>query len=85
MASGVWLSLSVLAVFAGALAVRRSRSVRKTGRPRLTDDMIRQLEHRGSVWLEHDEPLDLDVIRAEEERFWREEEWRAEDAEEESW
>jgi len=39
----------------------------------LTDDMIEQIERRGSV--DVDEPLDLDDIADEEARFWDEERW----------
>lgn len=39
----------------------------------LTDEMVRQIEEVGYVEL--DEPLDLQEIQEEEERFWEEAPW----------
>jgi hypothetical protein len=39
----------------------------------LTDDMVRQIEENGYVDL--DEPLDIQEIQEEEERFWEEAPW----------
>lgn len=62
----------VLALAAGARYLRRRRGWTSRGRG-ISDDMIRQIERRGT--LEVDEGLDLKRIREEEERFWDEERW----------
>ncbi|MBI4410283.1 MAG: hypothetical protein HY561_11285 [Gemmatimonadetes bacterium] len=61
------LAAAALTVVAGLLLRRRLQTMRAA---RLSDDLIRQIEERGSI--EVDEPLDLDAIRAEEEQFWGE-------------
>ncbi|MGH7481599.1 MAG: hypothetical protein ACRELV_05545 [Longimicrobiales bacterium] len=63
-----------LAIAAGVRHVRRIRALRDRG-PRLTDEMIRQLEDEGWVDVEDEEPLDREAIREAEERFWDEERW----------
>lgn len=63
------LLLALLVVIAAVLAHRRLRYPSEP-EPRLSDDMIRQIEQQG--YIELDEPLDLKRIRAEEEEFWRE-------------
>ena len=66
-----WSLLAFLLIAAGALYVRRLRSV--TRRPGLTDDMIALIEEHGVVDVE--EPLDLEAAAAEEESFWEDEPW----------
>ena len=39
----------------------------------MTDDMVRQIEDAG--YIDVDEPLDLEEIQEEEERFWEEAPW----------
>lgn len=63
--------LALLAAAGGALYLLRLRDA--AAGDRLTDDMIEQIERRGSV--DVDEPLDLDDIADEEARFWDEERW----------
>jgi len=63
---------AVLALIAGGLYVLRLRELRRGGGT-LTDDMIERIENTGRLDL--DEPLDLEDIREEEERFWEEEPW----------
>lgn len=67
------VALGALAIAAGVRHVLRIRELRRP--PEITDDMIARLESGESLWLEHDEPLDLDEIREEEERFWESESW----------
>jgi hypothetical protein len=40
--------------------------------PVVDDAVIEQIIERGEIYVEDDEPLDLDVIEDEEERFWSE-------------
>jgi hypothetical protein len=58
---------AMLALAAGF--IYRSRLGRATGRRPLTDDMIRRIEDSGTIDVEDDEPLDMQHIREEEERF----------------
>lgn len=63
----------ILALSGGLIyTARRSRA---PGPPAdgLSDDMVRQIEDAG--YIEVDEPLDLDEIQEEEERFWEEAPW----------
>jgi len=62
-------ALAVLALAAGATARRRAQRARHEGSG-ITDDDVRQIEQRGWLAREADEPLDLDEIREAEERFW---------------
>ncbi len=64
---------AMLALAAGL--IYRSRLGRVTGRPPLTDDMIRRIEESGYIDVEDDEPLDMQHIRDEEERFLEETTW----------
>ena len=63
-------------VLIGGLAVAASIAARRRirdyigRRDTLDDDMIRRIESDGMV--EVDDPLDLDEVREEEERFWSE-------------
>lgn len=73
-----WILLAVLAAIGGLIGVERVRAARRS-HPHITDDMVRRVEEDGELWVEDDEPLDLESIREEEERFfddWDEiEEW----------
>lgn len=62
--------LAALALVAGVLYLRRFAPV--AGEPRLTDDMVRKIEEDGWLPVEEAEPLDLEEINEEEERFWSE-------------
>jgi hypothetical protein len=69
----LWTIISVLALIAGAAGVRRVRQARAhKDHDSVTDDMIRQIEERGSVDVEEEEPLDFETIEEEEARFWEE-------------
>lgn len=73
-------SIVALAILLGILALSggfiytatRSRGL---GPPAhgLSDDMVRQIEAAG--YIDVDEPLDLEEIQEEEERFWEEAPW----------
>ena len=64
--------IAILAVLAAGGAILQRRRIRDyiEGRDRLDDDMIRQIEERGSIEVE--DPTDMDHVRQEEERFWSE-------------
>lgn len=62
------LVLAILALAGGVAWRRRTRDY--IGTDRLDDDMVRRIEEQGSIEVE--DPLDLDEIRLEEERFWSE-------------
>lgn len=64
---------SVLAIVAGILYLRRLRALGARKRFRVDDDIVREIEESGRV--EVDEPLDMEDIRDEEERFWRDQPW----------
>lgn len=64
--------IAVLALAAAIIYRRRLRSY-GVGEPELTDEVIRRIEEVGRVDL--DEPLDLEEIREEEERFWQDQPW----------
>lgn len=65
------LSLVVLLVAAGVAL--RSRRKEGFGRRSVLDDhAIDRIIREGEIWVEDDEPLDLDEIEDEEERFWSE-------------
>lgn len=62
---------ALLAVAAGVTLHVRRRDV--YGRVPVVDDaLIEQIIERGEVYVEEDEPLDLEAIDDEEERFWSE-------------
>ena len=75
-------------IFSGVLALlafvgwfRYRRNVRRATRRRpaeLSDHLIRQIETRGRIHYDPDEPLDLKRIREEEERFWKARAWEDE-------
>lgn len=63
-----WLSVLTLV----AVVVRLARYRARPGDDALTDDMVRQIERRGTLRVENEDPLDLDGVRAEEDAFWSE-------------
>jgi len=66
----LWLLLfGGLAVAASVAARRRIREYIE-GPDVLDDDMIRRIEEQGAIEVE--DPLDLEEVREEEERFWSE-------------
>jgi len=68
----VWLVLSALVVAAGVRARQRQRAALGAPPPRVDDAVVRAIERGGAVPVDADEPLDLDEIDKEEERFWTE-------------
>lgn len=66
-----YLGLALLVLAVGILIRLRIRGQRSDGPvPEVSDDVVREIEHRGRV--EGEEPLDYDRIREEEDRFWNE-------------
>lgn len=65
------LSLVVLLVAAG-MALRSRRREAFQRRSVVDDHAIDRIIEDGELWVEDDEPLDLDEIDEEEERFWSE-------------
>ena len=66
------VGLAILAMAAGvSLGVRRRESY-GAPTPVVDDDVIRTIIEKGEVYVEEDEPLDLDEVDDEEERFWSE-------------
>lgn len=64
------LWLTVLTVLAVVVRLLRSRS--RSTRAGVTDDMVRQIERRGTLRVEEREPIDINDVRAEEDAFWSE-------------
>lgn len=64
--------LATLAILAGVSLRARRDHVIGRGRPVLDDAAIEQIIERGEIWVDEDDPLDLDEIDDEEERFWSE-------------
>lgn len=62
--------LALLAIAGGVLYRNRVRDYVGRRRGVVDDDMIRRIESQGRVDVE--DPLDLDEVRREEERFWSE-------------
>lgn len=80
MTGWIFAALSVLVLVAGAAARRRILRRTRPVADGLSDDDVRQIEEGGLLFREDDEPLDMDEIREEEERFWASESWdRAEE------
>ncbi|MDQ3555379.1 MAG: hypothetical protein M3409_01180 [Gemmatimonadota bacterium] len=67
--------LAILAAIGGVLHRRSIRRVTRRRPSILSDRMIREIETRGAVDWEPDEPLDTGRISEEEERFWRDAAW----------
>ncbi|MDH3270443.1 MAG: hypothetical protein OEN56_03880 [Gemmatimonadota bacterium] len=65
------IGFAALMVAAG-VTLRARRRDAFGGAPVVDDDLIEQIIQRGEVFIEEDEPLDLDEIEQEEERFWSE-------------
>lgn len=65
--------LAILALISGLAWRARGQRASALFAQSLTDDMVRQIEEAGYVDL--DEPLDLEEIQEEEERFWEEAPW----------
>lgn len=64
--------LATLIIAAGvSLRARRAHQLGRA-RPLIDDAAIDQIIDHGELWVEDDEPLDLDEIDDEEERFWSE-------------
>jgi hypothetical protein len=61
---------ALLAIAAGLLYRNRLETVGSEQPTVLDDDLVRQIENHG--WVEIEEPLDLDHIREQEQRFWEE-------------
>jgi hypothetical protein len=61
---------ALLAIAAGLLYRNRLEDTAREDPSALDDDLIRQIEENG--WIELEEPLDLDHIREQEQRFWEE-------------
>lgn len=67
-----WAGLAALVVAAWVtLHVRRMETIASTA-PVVDDEVLGQILTKGEVWVEEDEPLDLEEIDDEEERFWSE-------------
>ena len=66
------LASLLIAFLAAAAVIVSRRRIRDyfDGRSHLDDDMIRRIEQDGSIDIE--DPLDLEHVREEEERFWSE-------------
>lgn len=65
------IGLAALTLAAGVTL--RARRRKAFGAPGGVDDaLIRQIIERGQVFIDEDEPLDLEEIDDEEERFWSE-------------
>ena len=62
--------LALLAIAGGVLYRNRVRDYVGRRRGMVDDDMIRRIETQGRVDVE--DPLDLDEVRREEDRFWSE-------------
>jgi hypothetical protein len=73
--AGVVTFLGILALAAGIVVRLRQRTRERTRAPGLDDAAVQRILRKGQVWLEHDEPLDPEVIRQEEDRFWEEVRW----------
>jgi hypothetical protein len=67
----LWALLAALTVAAGWSVYERRRRLLQR-RPLVDDDAIRAILDTGELHVEDDEPLDLEEIDQEEERFWSE-------------
>lgn len=66
------VGLAILAMAAGvSLGVRRRESFGPST-PVVDDDLIRKIIEDGEIYVDEDEPLDLNEVDDEEERFWSE-------------
>jgi hypothetical protein len=71
----LWAIATALLAAAGGLLVRRRIERAAQAESSLDDDVIRSIETHGYVEVEDHEPLDLEEISEEEERFWEDETW----------
>jgi hypothetical protein len=69
--------LSIFALGAGLAYHAHRQRVTRLSAQTLTDDLVRQIEEIGTI--DVDEPLDLQEIQEEEERFWEEAPWEEEE------
>ncbi len=73
MITYLFVALAVLVLVTGLLVRRRVREEVDDAPPALDDGSVRRILEEGRLETdEDDEPLDLDEIRREEERFWDE-------------
>lgn len=81
MTGGLFAGLAVLALAAGWVARRRIGRRISHREPGLSDEDVRQIEETGVLVrtgdppLEGEEPLNMEAIREEEDRFWSSESW----------
>jgi len=68
----LWATLAALGVGVGVLVLVRRRGQLRSARPVVDDDAIRRILDTGELSVDEDEPLNLDAIEAEEDRFWSE-------------
>lgn len=68
----LWGALAVLGAVAGVRVYRRRRRELECAGEIVDDEAVRRILETGQLTVEDDEPLDLDAIEAEEERFWSE-------------
>ena len=66
-----WAGAAALTVAAGWSLYERRRRLRPV-RAVLDDEAIRHIVETGELYLEEEEPLNLEAIDEEEERFWSE-------------
>lgn len=66
------IGLAVLAMAAGVSLRARRKEAFGASTPVLDDDLIAQIIDRGEIYVDEDEPLDLNEVDDEEERFWSE-------------
>lgn len=67
-----WGGLALLTVAAGVTMHAKRRDAFGAPVPFVDDEILEQILERGEVFVEEDDPLDLDEIDDEEERFWSE-------------
>lgn len=67
---GIWLA--VLAIAAGVSLRARRREAFGPDTPVVDDALIDRIIEDGEVWVDEDEPLDLEEVEDEEDRFWSE-------------
>lgn len=66
------VGLAVLAMAAGVSLRARRKEAFGVRPPSVDDDLIRRIIDKGEIYIDDDEPLDLDEVDDEEERFWSE-------------
>jgi len=66
------IGLAALTLAAGVTLRARRRQALRARRGGVDDALIRQIIERGQIFIDEDEPLDLQEIDDEEERFWSE-------------